>query len=255
VVEQRSVAEAKIWNKDTGVGYVRLATFGNNSAREMEAALDELEDSGMKFLVLDLRENGGGLLTQAIEVSDAFLDRGEIVSQRGREKTDIERYYAKPGDDAHGLPVVVLTDPGTASASEIVAGALQDHHRALIMGERSFGKGSVQTLLPLTRDSALKLTTARYYTPSGRSIQAQGIMPNVVVRRADGKPADVVRESDLEGHLPAEAGGSKFDVETLEAPPDQLTPTKFSELPDDPSGCKDFVLAEGYRRVTKLIKP
>src|SRR3546814_11309168 len=119
--------------------------------------------------VVDLRSNPGGLLDQAIEVSDAFLERGEIVSQRGRENADIERYYARPGDLARAKPIVVLVDSGSASAAEIVAAALQDHHRGLVMGERSFGKGSVQTPIPLSDTSALRLTTARYYTPSGRS--------------------------------------------------------------------------------------
>ena len=131
--------------------------------------------------IVDLRSNPGGLLDQAVDVSDAFLDSGEIVSQRGREKDDIERYYARPGDMAHGLPVIVLVDAGTASASEIVAGALQDHRRALIMGEKSFGKGSVQTVVQTGPDSALRLTTARYYTPSGRSVQAGGIDPDIAV--------------------------------------------------------------------------
>ena len=132
--------------------------------------------------VLDLRSNPGGLLDQAVGLSDLFLERGEIVSQRGRRRTDIERYYARPGDAAHGVPIVVLVDAGTASASEIVAGALQDHRRAIVMGERTFGKGSVQTLLPLgDGNTALRLTTARYYTPSGRSVQEGGITPDVLV--------------------------------------------------------------------------
>ena len=159
--------------------------------------------------VVDLRDNGGGLLTQAIAVSDAFLDHGEIVSQRGREKSDIERYYAKPGDDAHGLPVIVLTNAGTASASEIVAGALQDHHRAVLMGAQTFGKGSVQTVRQLSPDTALKITTARYYTPSGASIQAKGIVPDVMLdETAEGNlfAALRTREADLEKHLQSGQG-------------------------------------------------
>ena len=158
--------------------------------------------------VVDLRSNPGGLLDQAVDVSDAFLDSGEIVSQRGREKDDIERYYARPGDMAHGLPVIVLVDAGTASASEIVAGALQDHRRALIMGEKSFGKGSVQTVVQTGPDSALRLTTARYYTPSGRSVQAGGIDPDIAVPQLtdpDYKDRRVVREADLRRHLLAQA--------------------------------------------------
>ncbi|GAA3252371.1 hypothetical protein GCM10020258_08880 [Sphingomonas yabuuchiae] len=163
VIVQRPVK----WEVKGDVGYININTFSENTGADTRAAIMAIDKAlGHRPLgyVVDLRDNGGGLLTQAIAVSDAFLDHGEIVSQRGREKSDIERYYAKPGDDAHGLPVIVLTNSGTASASEIVAGALQDHHRALVMGERSFGKGSVQTLLPLGPETALRLTTARYYT-------------------------------------------------------------------------------------------
>ena len=144
-------------------------------------AIDKATGGHPLGYVVDLRSNPGGLLDQAIDVSDAFLDHGEIVSQRGREKDDIERYYAKPGDMAHGLPVIVLVDAGTASAAEIVAGALQDQRRAIVMGERSFGKGSVQTVVQTGPQSALRLTTARYYTPSGRSVQAGGIDPDIAV--------------------------------------------------------------------------
>ena len=172
------------WSVKGDVGYIDINTFSEHTGADTRGAIMGIDKAlGHRPLgyVVDLREDGGGLLSQAIEVSDAFLDHGEIVSQRGREKTDIERYYAKPGDDAHGLPVIVLTDAGTASASEIVAGALQDHHRALIMGERTFGKGSVQSLIQLGPQTALRLTTARYYTPSGRSVQEGGIAPDIAV--------------------------------------------------------------------------
>jgi carboxyl-terminal processing protease len=162
------------WEIKDRVGILNVNTFNRTTTDATLAAMTAIEKSlGGKPLgyVLDLRSNPGGLLDQAISLSDAFLERGEIVSQRGRKKGDIERYYAKPGDAARGLPVVVLVDAGSASAAEIVAGALQDHHRALVMGERSFGKGSVQTLLPLSQQTGLRLTTARYYTPSGKSVQ------------------------------------------------------------------------------------
>ena len=148
VIVQRPVK----WEVKGDVGYININTFSENTGADTRGAIMAIDKAlGHRPLgyVVDLRDNGGGLLTQAIAVSDAFLDHGEIVSQRGREKSDIERYYAKPGDDAHGLPIIVLTNSGTASASEIVAGALQDHHRAIVMGERSFGKGSAQPLLPL----------------------------------------------------------------------------------------------------------
>jgi len=142
--------------------------------------------TGNKLLgvILDLRNNPGGLLDQAVAVSDAFLDKGEIVSTRGRRSEDAQRYNARPGDIAAGLPVAVLINGGSASASEIVAGALQDHHRAILLGTKSFGKGSVQTIIPLPGHGAMRLTTARYYTPSGRSIQAKGIDPDIIVEAA-----------------------------------------------------------------------
>ena len=163
-------------------------------------------------IVLDLRNNPGGLLTQAIKVSDAFLEKGEIVSTRGRAPEDGERFNATPGDLAEGKPIVVLINGGSASASEIVAGALQDHRRAIVVGTKSFGKGSVQTVMPLRSDGAMRLTTARYYTPSGRSIQALGVSPDIVVeqpRRApeseeedEGSAASRSRsEADLRGRL------------------------------------------------------
>jgi carboxyl-terminal processing protease len=153
----------------------------------LESALQKLrKDSNGKLvgLVVDLRNNPGGLLDQAVAVSDAFLDKGEIVSTRGRKADSGQRFNAKPGDLADGLPLVVLINGGSASASEIVAGALQDHHRAILLGTKSFGKGSVQTIIPIPGHGAIRLTTARYYTPSGRSIQATGIVPDIMVEQA-----------------------------------------------------------------------
>jgi carboxyl-terminal processing protease len=159
--------------------------------------------------VLDLRNNPGGLLTQAVRVSDAFLDSGEIVSTRGREPQDGDRFNAQAGDLAEGKPIVVLINGGSASASEIVAGALQDHRRAIVVGTKSFGKGSVQTVMPLRGEGAMRLTTARYYTPSGRSIQALGVSPDIVVaqppRREETEEEETTRsnrfEADLRGSL------------------------------------------------------
>jgi carboxyl-terminal processing protease len=195
------------WEIKDRVGILNVNTFNRTTTDATLAAMTAIEKSlGGKPLgyVLDLRSNPGGLLDQAISLSDAFLERGEIVSQRGRKKGDIERYYAKPGDAARGLPVVVLVDAGSASAAEIVAGALQDHHRALVMGERSFGKGSVQTLLPLSQQTGLRLTTARYYTPSGKSVQEGGITPDISVPQLsdpDYKARPRLREADLRRHL------------------------------------------------------
>jgi carboxyl-terminal processing protease len=172
-------------------GYLRISTFNEKTGQETEQAVRTLltQNPKMRGLVLDLRNNPGGLLDQAIEVSDVFLDGGEVVSQRGRDPKDVERYNARAGDLLHGLPIVTLINSGTASAAEIVSGALQDRHRSEIVGVTSFGKGSVQTVIPLRggADGALKLTTARYYTPSGRSIQKTGITPDLEVAetRAD----------------------------------------------------------------------
>ena len=199
------------WEIKEGVGYININTFTGNVAEQTKSALlsiDKATGGHPLGYVVDLRSNPGGLLDQAVDVADDFLDSGEIVSQRGRTKDDIERYYARPGDMAHGLPVVVLTDAGTASASEIVAGALQDHRRALIMGEKSFGKGSVQTVVQTGPSAALRLTTARYYTPSGRSVQAGGIDPDIPVPQLsdpDYKDRKVVREADLRRHLLAQS--------------------------------------------------
>ncbi|SDG37628.1 S41 family peptidase [Roseospirillum parvum] len=176
------------WRTEGNVGYVRITTFNEQTEDGLKEAIDELEDElgdDMQGLVLDLRNNPGGLLDQAIRVSDAFLKRGEIVSTRSRHDEDTERFNAGGGDLIDGKPMVVLINDGSASASEIVAGALQDHRRAVILGTRSFGKGSVQTIMPLPDDGgAIRLTTARYYTPSGRSIQAEGIAPDIVVEPA-----------------------------------------------------------------------
>ncbi|MEQ7155002.1 S41 family peptidase [Brevundimonas aurifodinae] len=180
-------------------GYLRVATFNENTSRELTEAIDRIkaENPAVRGYVLDLRNNGGGLLSAAIEVSDAFLERGEIVSQRGRSADQIERYAARPGDLTGGLPVVVLINYGSASASEIVAGALQDQERATLVGLTSFGKGSVQTVIPLGggRDGALSITTARYYTPSGRSIQKIGIEPDLEVARTEAEGRIVSRSS------------------------------------------------------------
>jgi carboxyl-terminal processing protease len=168
------------------IGYIRVTTFNEQTDKGVERAIEQIKkDAGSKLAgyVLDLRNNPGGLLDQAVSVSDAFLEKGEIVSTRGRGTEDGQRYNARAGDLAGGLPIVVLINGGSASASEIVAGALQDHRRAVVMGTKSFGKGSVQTIVPLPGHGAMRLTTARYYTPSGRSIQAKGIDPDIVVEQ------------------------------------------------------------------------
>src|SRR3954451_1327207 len=246
------------WEIKDGGGYININTFTGNVAEQTKAALigiDKATGGHPIGYVVDLRSNPGGLLDQAVDVADDFLDSGEIVSQRGRTKDDIERYYARPGDMAHGLPVVVLTDAGTASASEIVAGALQDHRRALIMGEKSFGKGSVQTVVQTGPDAALRLTTARYYTPSGRSVQAGGIEPDIVVPQlsdADYKDRRLVREADLRRHLLAQTKVDDKLLETDDAPDPRFT-AKAEEL--EKKGVKDFQLYYALSTIKRLAAP
>ncbi|GAB4069109.1 S41 family peptidase [Ancylobacter sonchi] len=197
------------------IAYIRITSFSENTAEGLKKSMDDLAkqigEDKLKGYIIDLRNNPGGLLDQAIEVSDTFLDRGEIVSTRGRNPDEIERRNARPGDLAKGKPVIVLVNGGSASASEIVAGALQDHKRATILGSLSFGKGSVQTVIPVSGNAAIKLTTARYYTPSGRSIQAKGISPDIelvqdvpqeVKEKAEAAGVETTRgEASLKGHL------------------------------------------------------
>lgn len=212
--------KARIEDKD--VGYIRITSFNEQTTSGLRRAyrrISKKAKGGLKGLVLDLRNNPGGLLKEAISVSDAFLDRGEIVSTRGRKKSRGQRWNASKGDITKGMAIVLLVNGGSASASEIVAGALQDHRRAIILGTRSFGKGSVQTIIPLPGHGAIRLTTQRYYTPSGRSIQAKGIEPDIAVKQLrleeisdEGRR----REKDLRGALSGDGGkrtggGSKKD--------------------------------------------
>jgi len=194
------------------VGYIRITTFSEQTTPGLEKAVAELRaehGNDLQGVILDLRNNPGGLLREAVSVSDAFLEKGEIVSTRGRQGNQNSRYFAKSGDLLDGLPLVVLINSGSASASEIVAGALKDHKRAVIMGTRSFGKGSVQSIIPMPGHGAIRITTARYYTPSGVSIQSTGITPDIDVELAvvENLEAGAVREEDLRGHLENKAEG------------------------------------------------
>lgn len=203
------MASVRIKTLDPGYGYVRVSSFQANTGPELRKDLDKLKqenNNNLKGLVLDLRNNPGGVLNAAVEVADMFIDKGLIVYTEGRVKDSQLKFNAKPGDKIDDkVPMIVLVNGGSASASEIVAGALQDHKRAVIMGQKTFGKGSVQTILPMSNGTAIKLTTARYYTPSGRSIQASGIVPDITtdtlklekVEETTGQ----VKESDLSGHL------------------------------------------------------
>jgi carboxyl-terminal processing protease len=255
IVRERIELRPVKWEIKEGVGYINIDTFTGNVGEQVKSALlsiDKATGGHPLGYVVDLRSNPGGLLDQAVDVADDFLDSGEVVSQRGRTKDDIERYYARPGDMAHGLPVIVLTDPGTASASEIVAGALQDHHRALIMGETSFGKGSVQTVVQTGPDAALRLTTARYYTPSGRSVQAGGIQPDIEVPQLtdpDYKDRKFIREADLRKHLLAQ---TKVDDKLLES--DNTPDPRFTAKAEDlkKQGIKDFQLYYALNTIKRL---
>jgi carboxyl-terminal processing protease len=195
---------------EEGYGYIRVAQFQERTDRDIQKAIEQLmaEKAGLKGLVLDLRNNPGGLLTQAVRVTDLFLDSGLIVYTEGRLENQKQKYFARKENSWMEFPIVVLVNGGSASASEIVAGALQDHHRAIVLGTKTFGKGSVQTILPLDDQSALRLTTARYYTPKGRSIQATGIVPDIVMdlepaleARTETRQRPAIREENLPGHL------------------------------------------------------
>ena len=243
------------WEIRDQIGYININGFSAQTGAATESALKSIDAAtGGHPLgyVVDLRSNPGGLLDQAVSVSDAFLDHGEIVSERGREKTDIDRFYAHPGDLAHGLPVIVLVDAGTASAAEIVAGALQDQRRAIVMGERTFGKGSVQTVMPMSASSVLRLTTARYYTPSGRSVQAGGIDPDIIVPQLsdpDYKDRPRLREADLRKHLLSQ---TKVDDTLLES--DTTPDPRFTATADQlkTQGVKDFQLDYALKTLRRL---
>lgn len=230
VIKIRSV-RSRMEGED--IGYVRITSFSEQTATGVERAIKRFKENSknkLKGIVLDLRNNPGGLLDQSVKVSDAFLNQGEIVSTRSRRADEGQRFNAKPGDVADGMPIVVLMNGGSASASEIVAGALQDHRRGIIMGTRSFGKGSVQTIIPLSGHGAIRLTTARYYTPSGRSIQAKGIDPDIIVEQATVQKVAQprrTREDDLRGRLDNPNGAEPAE------PADEKEPAAAAEKPQD----------------------
>jgi carboxyl-terminal processing protease len=227
-------------------GYIRISSFNEQTEPGLKKALDDIRKQlGPKLngVVLDLRNNPGGLLDQAVAVGDAFLDHGEVVQTRGRDPQDVQRYHAHSGDSLNGLPMIVLINGGSASASEIVAGALQDYHRAIIVGTKSFGKGSVQTIIPLGQgNGAMRLTTARYFTPSGRSIQAEGIEPDIVIEQArieklvEGTMKGPARtEASLRGHLenPNEKKDDKAGDKKDDKKGDKKAPAKPAPASED----------------------
>ena len=219
VRENIAISSVKVRELEPGYAYIRISQFQNDTASDLEKKLGELitRNGPQKGAVLDLRNNPGGLLTAAVGVSDDFLDSGVIVTTRGRLVDANMTFSAHPGDQLHGAPMIVLTNNGTASAAEIVSGALKDNHRALTMGQRTFGKGVVQTVLPLDADHAVKITTARYYTPNGTSIQAEGIKPDIAradltVSKADSAPVLISSEADLPNHLANENAKAGSDI-------------------------------------------
>lgn len=243
--------EPVTWELEDGnIGHIMVNEFSRDVGSDVAAAWKDLQSKAtgrLNGLVLDLRSNPGGSLDEAVALSDLFLTEGQIVSQRGRLRRETLTYDAETvfrGDIAADIPIIVLIDAGSASASEIVAGALQDHRRAVIMGERSFGKGSVQTLMPVGRDAALKLTTARYYTPSGHSVQEGGITPDIVVPQLSDpdlakRSRFIMRESDLRGHLVNELGMKDEDLER-----DKRADPRFQKTAEElkEEGIKDFQL-------------
>jgi carboxyl-terminal processing protease len=234
IVRANVAVEPVTSRREGDIAYISIPAFNDRTDSGLKTAVAKLKKEigpKLKGYIIDLRDDGGGVLEAAVNVSDDFLDGGEIVSTRGRSSDDTERYDAKPGDIAEGKPIIILTDNGTASASEIVAGALQDHKRARIVGTRSFGKGSVQTVIPLDNGAggALHMTTGRYYTPSGRSIQALGITPDVAVAQSATDDTHELREASLPHHLSAES----------EAPP---KPNVLPIRPPEDKTYKDFQL-------------
>jgi carboxyl-terminal processing protease len=242
------------WEVKDRVGVINLNRFTGNSAQLTHAAISEIDKAtGGKTIgyVLDLRSNGGGVLDEAVGISDLFLERGEIVSRRGQSTDSVEHYFAKPGDVTGGRPLIVLIDAGSASASEIVAGALQEHGRALVLGERSFGKGSVQSIYQLGTRRALRLTTELYYLPSGRSVQEGGVSPDIIVPQlsdADRDPQSIVRESDLRQHLIAE--GVQEDNLLQDDSSDPRFTATVAEL--EKKGIKDFQLDYSVKTLTRI---
>ena len=258
VIKPKS-ATAKL---DGDYGVLRLSAFNEKTTDETQAAFAELKAKNphMKGLILDLRNNPGGLLDQAVGVADLFLDSGEIVSQRGRDAHDVERYNARPGDITNGMRMVVLVNSGTASAAEIVAGALQDHKRAQLVGLTSFGKGSVQTVIPLRggMDGALKLTTARYYTPSGRSIQKTGITPDLEVAQTRDEAQSIANkafqfsEASFRNALNADEGKTRVSAhEPAEEPPEGFDAKKDFQL----ARAEDVLHFGSVAATPKLPKP
>ncbi len=248
--EEKKLAESD--EDSPSVGYIRISDFGATTAKDLRDAITKLEKKNVVGYVLDVRNNPGGYLTAAIDVSDAFLDGGEIVSTRGKDKTDIDRSFAKPGDLTGGKPLVVLINHGSASASEIVAGAIQDNRRGLVMGSQSFGKGSVQQQKPLGDGTAIHITIARYYTPSGRSIQNTGITPDIEVLQSKvevlEKRESSFSEASFRNSLKNETEKEKSKSKSSD------NEDEDKELTDEEKDAKDYQLQRGMEMVVAMSK-
>ena len=259
--DDKVLADADKEDKETPkIGYVRISDFGVTTARDLKDALEKLEKKDVVGYVVDVRNNPGGYLMAAIDVSDAFLDSGEIVSTRGKTDADIERVYARPGDLVNGKPVVVLINHGSASASEIVAGALQDNGRGLVMGSQSFGKGSVQQQKPLGDGTAIHITIARYYTPSGNSIQNEGITPDVevlqskieVLEKKESMYSEASFKNSLKNDKAKKKDKKKSDKSDADDDDDEDTP--FEELSDEEKDARDYQLQRAMEMVIAMDK-
>ena len=257
--DEKMLADADPDDKETPkFGYIRISDFGATTARDLKKAIEKLEKSDVVGYVVDVRNNPGGYLTAAIDVSDAFLEEGEIVSTRGKAKTDIERVYATPGDLTNGKPVVVLINHGSASASEIVAGAIQDNGRGLVMGSQSFGKGSVQQQKPLGDGTAIHITIARYYTPSGRSIQNEGITPDIEVLQSKveviEKKESMYSEASFKNSLKNDKAKKKDKKKDGDDDKDDDEETPFDELSDEEKDARDYQLQRAMEMVLAMSK-
>jgi carboxyl-terminal processing protease len=255
IIRIRAV-RTRVEGVDKNIAYIRLTTFNAQTTKNLKVAfnqlLAEIGQNKLAGYIIDLRNNPGGLLSEAISVSDTMLNQGEIVSTRGRAQEDSSRFNARRGDMTNGLPIVVMINGGSASASEIVAGALQDNHRAVIIGTQSFGKGSVQTIMPLSNNGALRMTTARYFTPSGRSIQALGISPDIISEQKlpdNLKKLDGRSEADLRGRL----DGKNIDGESNRGDDiEQKKKTSVAYIPPEPAD--DLQLSDAINLLIKLQK-
>lgn len=261
IIQVKSVKQKTL---DDGYGYLRISQFQEKTAEDLDKALRALKDENkgaLRGLVLDLRNDPGGLLDQAVKVAERFVDEGKlIVYTEGRDKDSKMRFVSRGGQKETGYPIVVLINSGSASASEIVAGALQDHKRAVVMGTQSFGKGSVQTIIPLSDNSGLRLTTARYYTPSGRSIQAKGITPDIAVEQIELKGAQEkkegmhLREKDLENHFEDDPKGASGVEKGKDQQTTKLPPYKADEsIRSDYQVLRALDLLKGWEILKKVI--